>query len=397
MQSLMDKPLKTLLGWAGIGLILSLVLVGFHFQGGEVTARLDARGNPWGSDFVNVWGAPRIAQAEPSLLTAPEAYNDRLGALYGVAIAPHQWSYPPHSLLFFAPFGQMGYLAALFVWSLLGLGLYLWVASRGLVLPMRGWALAALALAPASLVNLINGQNGFFTAALFLGACLFLPARPVLGGALLGLLTCKPQLGLLWPFWLLWKRAWGAIAVAAGVMLLLIALSAAVYGVAVWEGFFAFTQRLGFSFALQAFDGLPYQHMMLSLPLSLRMAGVGETAALLAQALLSIVVLIAVLRAARRPLPGATLALLLTSGALLVTPYAFNYDMTALSAAIVWRLFDGRQLGRANQMAMMFAYFAPLLIYWITLLSLPFAPLLLLPVFVLTWHEAMHTKQESVS
>ena len=47
--------------------------------------------------------------------------------------------------------------------------------------------------------NTLVGQNGFLTAALIGGTLYLMPVRPVLAGICLGLLSYKPQYGLLFP------------------------------------------------------------------------------------------------------------------------------------------------------------------------------------------------------
>ena len=61
------------------------------------------------------------------------------------------------------------------------------------------------------------GQNGFLTAALIGGTLGLLERRPALAGVCLGLLTYKPQFGLLFPIVLIADRRWRTIAVACGV------------------------------------------------------------------------------------------------------------------------------------------------------------------------------------
>ena len=75
-------------------------------------------------------------------------------------------------------------------------------------------ALSAL-LAPASLINLLYGQNGFLTAALLVGGIRLAPSRPLSGGVLLGLLAYKPQFGLVVVVALVAARLWRAIFAAA--------------------------------------------------------------------------------------------------------------------------------------------------------------------------------------
>ena len=58
--------------------------------------------------------------------------------------------------------------------------------------------------------NTLVGQNGFLTAALIGGTLYLMPVRPVLAGICLGLLTYKPQYGLLFPIVLVAAGHWRA-------------------------------------------------------------------------------------------------------------------------------------------------------------------------------------------
>ncbi|HBS33696.1 MAG TPA: hypothetical protein DEA50_01280, partial [Parvularcula sp.] len=52
---------------------------------------------------------------------------------------------------------------------------------------------------PAALIALKYGQAAFLLSALFTGALMSLQRRPLLSGALFGLMAFKPQYGLLIP------------------------------------------------------------------------------------------------------------------------------------------------------------------------------------------------------
>lgn len=71
--------------------------------------------------------------------------------------------------------------------------------------------------APARLVNILNGQNGFLSAALLLGGTWWIDRRPVAAGILFGLLTFKPQFGTLLPFVPIALAAWRVIASVGGI------------------------------------------------------------------------------------------------------------------------------------------------------------------------------------
>ena len=67
------------------------------------------------------------------------------------------------------------------------------------------------------------GQNGFFTAALLIAGLVNLDRRPVLSGVLFGILTIKPQLGLLLPLMLVVSGRWRTIVSAATTTAALVA------------------------------------------------------------------------------------------------------------------------------------------------------------------------------
>ena len=149
--------------------------------------------------------------------------------------AKRPWLYPPHFLLLLVPFGVLpfaqsyaAFMAVTFVAAVAG-------AWRWAVTPARrAFWVAALALAPAASINVIEGQNAFLTAAPLLGGFGLLGRTDLLGGAVLGLLSYKPQFALLVPVALLALRNWRALT-AAGVRVgLVVAISAAVFGLDFW-------------------------------------------------------------------------------------------------------------------------------------------------------------------
>ena len=80
----------------------------------------------------------------------------------------------------------------------------------------------------------IAGQNAFLTLALLLGGVGLLGRRDFAAGAILGLLSYKPQLALMVPVALLAARHWRALAGAAVSASFAVALSAATFGLAPW-------------------------------------------------------------------------------------------------------------------------------------------------------------------
>jgi alpha-1,2-mannosyltransferase len=151
----------------------------------------------------------------------------------------HPWLYPPHYLLLLLPFGLMPFALSGGMFLVLGLA-GLFAASRHFARRGRERAVfaASVLLCPASAMTICVGQNSFLTCALLLGGFGSLARRPVIGGALLGLLTYKPQLWLMVPVALVAARQWKALAAAAAAALLLAGSSVAVFGLEPWRAWF---------------------------------------------------------------------------------------------------------------------------------------------------------------
>jgi hypothetical protein len=182
-----------------------------------------------GRDFLNFWMYGRAAVTpDPGHIYDAAAYNQELAALLGPGYPGQNWSYPPSIMLLAAPFGQFGYLSALLAWTVLSVGIFASVARRNL----SGRLLLALMLSPAALLCIASGQNSLMTAALLIAIFAWLDSRPVAAGILIGLLTLKPQVGLLLPVMLIasgrWRVFWSAAAVSLAIAGLTAALASAV-------------------------------------------------------------------------------------------------------------------------------------------------------------------------
>src|SRR5947209_18247861 len=150
-----------------------------------------------GRDFLNFWMYGRAAaSADPSRYYDVAEYHRALAALLGPNYPGQTWPYPPSIFFIAAPFGQLGYLPALLVWTILG-GALLFAVARSHLADNR--LLFALLLSPAAVLCVISGQSSLMTAAMLITIFAWLDSRPVAAGALIGLLTLKPQLGILFP------------------------------------------------------------------------------------------------------------------------------------------------------------------------------------------------------
>jgi hypothetical protein len=281
-------------------------------------------------DFANFWVAGRLVLSGQAMdLFGPQpAYFRHLTAVFGPDYPWRNWSYPPHMLLALWPLGFVSYrLAAVLFLAVTGAALAWSVAAFCGTRHRLVW----IAILPVALVNAWALQNGFFTAALFIGALALRERRPVVAGLLLAALTVKPQLGLLFPFLLIAERRWTVIATTLVGTVALVALSALVLGWDAWRGYVA--EVLPYQAeVMQRFKGVFVQ--MLASPFGYaRVLGAPSSVAMVAHAVVALPVAVLALRHFFGPADAQSKAIVLAITTFLVTPYALAYDMGPVAAA----------------------------------------------------------------
>lgn len=359
-------------------LALMVPVLRFYWPAGE---GLDVVGYPLGRDFINVWSGPQVAFGDKvSALFDLRGYHEAIGRLFGTPLPFHNWGYPLFTLPVFWSLAQLPYFWALAVWTVGLFAIFAAIVLGEVETDRRRQALLLLIFTPACLINLVGGQNGFLSAALFLGGVLNIDRRPILAGMLIGLLTFKPHLGIVLPFTLVALGAWRVIASAAVTALVLVAMSTAIFGVDAWRDYFAVVGPYQ-TLLLQNFEGF-YTNMMVSVLASARKMGVSYPVALGIQVIISLCVIAVAAWAVRRIADPCARAFLLVTATLLATPYAFNYDMTALGAVLVW-VMVGRLPHRAEAgPAYILAWLAPPATMMLALFESNLGPLITL--FVLS-------------
>lgn len=297
---------------------------------------LDGNGRPIHTDFTSVYAAGRLVrEGHPAA-----AYDWTLHYAAENAVVAHApaeylgWHYPPPLLLIAGLLATLPYAVAFLVWIGTTLPLYL-TTIRAIVGDRIGWLVGGAF--PCLMPNIVSGQNGFFTASLVGGALVLLETEPLLAGCCLGLLTYKPQFGILFPLVLAAGGYWRAMAAAAATAAALTLATIILFGATPWTEFFHWlplTSRALLSQDHTAWADHTDWYKFQSLFAMVRLLGGGATLAWAMQAALTVIVAAALIAMWRSKhiafeLKAAGLAI----GVLLATPYVYLYDLTILTVA----------------------------------------------------------------
>jgi hypothetical protein len=366
----------------------------------------DQEGRPLGSDFFSFWSAGKLVlSGDAAGAYDPTRHYTEHRALLGDKAPPfYPFLYPPAFLVVAAALATQPYIAAWLAWmgatfaAYLAATLHLLRGERRRREPGAGHAQAGEALAPpsalraaspvcageddppgeshppsgmqrasplllaaypAALLNFLHGQNGFLIAALFAAGLAALRSRPLLAGALLGLVAIKPQYGLLIPIALAAGGHWRAFLAAALSVLLQIIAASAAFGAAIWPAFLESAARAR---AEVLEPGAIGWEKIQSAFAFLRALGAPVEAAYAAQGALALAAAgaVAILWRSRAgpALKGAALIL----GALLATPYVVDYDLVLLAPAGAFLAAEALKTGfrPGERSALAVAFLAPL-------------------------------------
>ncbi len=338
-----------------------LFLVAFAMIAGywvvQSNVGLDVEGKPLGYDFVSFWSASTLAlEGEAEASYQPERILEAGRLAIPDLDTQFIWSYPPTFHLVVLPLALVPFIWSYLLWFLVWLVPFVAVIRR--LAPAPETLMLALAF-PGTLLNLAQGQNGLMVAALFGAAMLLLGRRPVLAGILIGLLSCKPQFGLLIPIALIFGRHWTAFAAATLTTLAFAAVSLFAFGAQDWLAFFA---NLEFATAVLEDGRLPWAKMP-SLFATLRLLGAPVDWAYAAQAAMALGAAVTVALVWWRPVPLPLAAAVLTSGSLLVSPHLNDHDLALLAVPIALIAWHAHQEGwrRGEREILAVAWLAPVI------------------------------------
>lgn len=237
------------------------------------------------------------------------------------------WTYPPVFNLVVAPFALLPRGLAYLLFTGGTLAAYLLILRR--LAPHRLGALLALVF-PALAVTIACGQNGFLSGGLVGAACLFLVRRDPRAGLPLGLMAIKPHLAVGFALQAAMTRDWRTALTAAGVAAASAGLATLVLGPSIWSAFLgAVAEARGF---LE--QGLYPLFRMISAYAVVRTLGASAPMAMAVQAGVALVALGLVALAIRRRMPGRQVTGLTVLASLLVSPYAYDYDLPMLGVGL---------------------------------------------------------------
>jgi arabinofuranan 3-O-arabinosyltransferase len=293
------------------------------------------------TDFVNVWAAGRLAlEGHPA-----QAYDwdiqkqVELALLRQDFIGYFAWHYPPPFLFVASLLAQFPYAVAFIGWVSASFVPYL-AMMRAIV--GRPFGLLLGIAFPMVFNNTLVGQNGFLTAALIGGTLYLMPTRPVLSGICLGLLSYKPQYGLLFPLVVIAASQWTVFFTAAVVAVAMAFASWLAFGTESWQAFFHWMPMFSQAFLT---EGKATWWKLQSLFSLVRYLGGTEQLAWLFQWILTASVAAGLVLMWRSRVSYSLKAAALAAGTLLTTPYLFMYDMMVLAVPVAFLVRIGLKSG----------------------------------------------------
>lgn len=254
------------------------------------------------------------------------------------------WTYPPPYTLFMQGLARLPIGAAYLLFITLSFLLYLAVLRRiaGAYLPG-----VLIAIAPALLLTVRIGQNGFLTGGLvgwFLWA--FIRQRAV-AGVPLGLMVLKPHLAFGIALLALLGRRWKAMAIAAGIVVAALLAATASFGWGIWTAFQGGVREAGEFLA----EGYYPLFRMTSVYAGVRAAGGSAPLALAFHAAGALAAAGFFLYGWWRGCETRFLAAIACVASLFISPYSYDYDLMIFGVALAFVLPDLVERARPYELA----------------------------------------------
>ncbi len=330
-------------GYALLVGLASLMILGFAYA--EAMSET-------GSDFLAFWGAGQIvAGGDPAAaydLARQQSVQTATGSKGWFAFVN-----PPPFLFVTAPLGLLPFPIAWPLWVLATFALWALVSIRAFP---RLWPIV-LAY-PGALIGATHAQTGLLTGTLLVFAATALDRRPLASGAAIGALVIKPHLALLLPFWLAGGRRWRGFFAAGATVLVLLALSAAVFGADIIA---AYAGSWDASAKLMREADRDFLLRMCSIYAPLRLYAVDGLGLAVAGALALAMIAVAALSWRRFCGDARASGAAVLAATALASPYLFNYDLAFLIVPTLWLVQQGLAGGFRDyeKLALVLLWLAP--------------------------------------
>jgi Glycosyltransferase family 87 len=308
------------------------------------------------------------------------------------------WTYPPQFDLLLAPLALLPLGVAYSVFMIGTFAAYLATLKR---IAAENFVPILILLAPVILITVRCGQNGFLTGALIGLTCLGLETRRSIAGIPLGLMVIKPHLAVAFAVYTLVNRRWGTAFVAAMTVAATSALATVLLGPGVWT---AFLDGVKEARVFLEHGFYPF-FRMISVYAVVRTFGFPALVATAAQFLVAILALGMVVLASRQFSPRQSLGIAAIA-TLMISPYAYDYDLLTLGIGLGLLLPDLAGLGTGRERLALYALSLFIGIFSMTqaLISsdshkalgedthLSLGGLALVAILVLTWRVLLRTR-----
>jgi hypothetical protein len=293
-------------------------------------------------DFGCFWsGAIATLTGNASEVYNYSYFSDLQVSLFGAQVAAGQafhWLYPPTFLIYIIPLGTLPFLAAYVVWILSTFSLSLVGLRKTTQKPLT----VLLAVAPGPVLWTVRlGQTGFLAVGLMSLSLAVIEKRPLVGGMILGLLSYKPQLGILFPIVLVSTGHWRAVLGAGFSCIALGTATTWLFGVGIWT---EFLQSIAYADPrlMPARNILPNLQTAYGLAI---WAGASVVSARTTAIIVGLGTTLLTCLIWRRPVSNSLKAAAISSGALIATPYLLPYDLTILAVPVTFLLKEVRSTG----------------------------------------------------
>ena len=236
--------------------------------------------------------------------------------------------YQPVMLLLVWPLGHLPYALGYVLWVAVGLAgcaIVLGFAERNLA------ALAALLVAPSTLLVVLNGQSSLIATALLFGAFRLMPRHPLCAGILFGLMIYKPQLGVLVPVALAAAGRWRVIVSAGCTVALVVVASLAVSGPLVWASWWHHLPVIQATVMGKTTEACFWMATVTS---NLVAYGLRSQVVHVVQSITALASVVVVWLCMRRD-SGMLGSAVVAVATFLTTPFPFGYDLVLVTAAII--------------------------------------------------------------